>query len=218
MLERPDPKQLDRRASPRRSGTAAAAGVTVVVALTTLVVTRVAAGRVRTLSTSDSIRLPGMLTTTAPWPKNTARLSSRLELLGLPPVGSFEHVHVFLAIFVDGERVPVPANVGLATDAEAPLHVHVDETEIVHVESLLPFWRATLGQFFDVWGVRLSPSCIGGYCADGMASLHVFVNGRRFPAGPRLVPLSDHESIVVVFGSKDEMPARLPSFDWMQSE
>jgi hypothetical protein len=215
MLELPDPKEPpEGRASPRRPATATAAGVIVVLVLASLVVARVVAGRIRTLSASDSIRLPGMLTTTAPWPSNTARLGSRLERLGLPPVGSFEHLHVFLAIFVDGARVPVPANVGLAADAEAPLHVHVDEPAVVHVESLIPFWRATLGQFFDVWGVRLSPSCIGGYCADGMASLHVFVNGRRFAGGPRLVPLSDRESIVVVFGSTDEIPTPLPTFDW----
>jgi hypothetical protein len=44
----------------------------------------------------------------------------------------------------------------------SPIHTH-DTSGIVHIESptVRPF---TLGQFFDVWGVRFTSDCIGGDC------------------------------------------------------
>jgi hypothetical protein len=172
------------------------------------------ARRISTLSATESARLPGMLTTRAPWPGNTALLGERLDRLGLPPAGGIEHVHVFLAIFVDGRRVAIPANIGLTAATEAALHVHAGEPGIVHVESLVPFWRPTLGEFFDVWGVRLSSNCLGGYCSAGDARLVVFVDGKRVADDPRSVPLIDRTTITIAFGSPGNVPDPLPSYDW----
>jgi hypothetical protein len=186
----------------------------VVVVLLVLSAVRSLTANVSTLGADASERLPGMLTTRAPWPNNTAELRDRLSILGLPPVGGFQHIHAYLAIAIDGRRVPVPADIGLATNAESPLHVHEGEPGIVHVESWSTSWRATLGEFFDVWGVRLSPTCVGGYCADATRSLKVFVDGRPYPGDARSLPLADHEVVVVTFGTPDEIPSPLPTFDW----
>jgi hypothetical protein len=169
---------------------------------------------IATLPASASARLAGMLTTRAPWPNNTALLGDRLDRLGLPPVGGVEHTHTSLAIFVRGRRVAVPVGIGLSRAAEAPLHVHATEPGVIHVESLLPFWRATLGEFFDVWGVRLSSTCLGGYCARGGSRLDVFLDGHRFRGDARTLPLSDHADIVVVFGTPEQVPGELPAYDW----
>jgi hypothetical protein len=177
-------------------------------------VARSLTANVSTLSARSSVRLPGMLTSNAPWPNNTAELRDRLSILGLPPVGGFQHIHAYLAIVIDERRVPVPADIGLATNAESPLHVHEGEPGIIHVESWSTSWRATLGEFFDVWGVRLSPTCVGGYCDDGARSVRVFVDGRPYRGDPRSLPLDDHEVIVVTFGTPDEVPSPLPTFDW----
>jgi hypothetical protein len=56
------------------------------------------------------------------------------------------------------------------------------------------------------WGVRLSTSCVGGYCSGGGKQLRVYVDGRR-AASPRAVVLGNREEIVVVFGG----PAALRS-------
>jgi hypothetical protein len=167
-----------------------------------------------TLSAEASARLPGMLTTKAPWPNNTDRLAERLRALSLPPVGGIQHIHVYLAIVIDGRRVPVPADIGLGTNAESPLHVHEGEPGIIHVESWSTSWRATLGEFFDVWGVRLSSTCIGGYCDDGTRSLKAFVGGRPYAGDPRTLPLVDHEVVVLTDGTPGEVPSPLPTFDW----
>ncbi|MGZ4146658.1 MAG: hypothetical protein ACXVPL_03040 [Actinomycetota bacterium] len=179
-----------------------------------IAVARSLTANVSTLGVDASARLPGMLTSNAPWPNNTGRLRDRLSILGLPPVGGFQHIHAYLAIVIDGRRVPVPADIGLATNAESPLHVHEGEPGIIHVESWSTSWRATLGEFFDVWGVRLSSTCGGGDCAGATRSLKVFVDGRPHPGDPRNLPLADHEVIVVTFGTPDEIPSPLPTFDW----
>jgi hypothetical protein len=185
-----------------------------VVALLAISIVRSLTANVSTLSADASARLPGMLTSAAPWPSNTERLADRLKILGLPPVGGVQHIHVFLAIVIDGRRVEVPAGIGLATGAESPLHVHEGEPGIVHVESWSTSWRATLGEFFDVWGVRLSATCIGGYCDDETRSLDVFVDGRPYGGDPRTLPLVDHEVVVLTYGTDGEVPSPLPTFDW----
>jgi hypothetical protein len=185
-----------------------------VVALLAISILRSLTANGSTLSADASARLPGMLATDAPWPSNTARLADRLAVLGLPPVGGVQHIHAFLAIVVDGRRVPVPADIGLAADAESPLHVHEGEPGIVHVESWSTSWRATLGEFFDVWGVRLSATCIGGYCDDASRSLDVFVDGRPYAGDPRTLPLVDHEVVVLTYGTAGDVPSPLPTFDW----
>lgn len=186
----------------------------VIAAALTVAVVRTLVDPPITLSAAASARLPGMLTTRAAWPSNTAELRARLPLLDLGGVGGLRHIHVFLAIIIHGRRVPVPPDIGLAADAESPLHVHEGEAGIVHVESWDPFWRATLGEFFDAWGVRLFSKCIGGYCTTDADELRVFVGGTRYRGNPRTLPLTDHEDIVVAFGTEEEVPSPLPAFDW----
>jgi hypothetical protein len=195
----------------RRAGAIVAGFVIVFLAIA---VARSLTARISTLSAGASARLPGMLTTRAPWPNNTAALAERLDVLGLPAVGGLQHIHAFLAIVIEGERVPIPADIGLAPDAESPLHVHEGEPGVIHVESWSPFWHATLGEFFDVWGVRLTSTCVGGYCDDGAHTLEVFVDGRAYRGDPRTLGLVDHEDVVVTFGTPAEVPSPLPTYDW----
>ena len=89
------------------------------------------------------------------------------------------------------------------------LHTH-DTSGIIHVES--PVQRAyTLGQFFDVWGVRFSSTCIGGYCTSGNKLVRVFLSGKPYAGDPRGLLLKQHEEIVVTYGTKAELPTPIPS-------
>jgi hypothetical protein len=126
--------------------------------------------------------LPGILTGPAPWPANTEDLTARLSAIGLPalPAESFTlHIHQHLDLYVNGTKHVVPAQIGITTSPQvvfSPLHTH-DTRGIIHVEA--PTVRSfTLGEFFDVWGVRLTPTCIGGYCTQGDKTLRVYVDGQ----------------------------------------
>jgi hypothetical protein len=153
--------------------------------------------------------LPGMLLTEAPWPENTEQLGERLAVLDLPAEGVAQHLHVPLYVFVNGEAVTVPTNLGIAVDAVSPLHTH-DDLGTLHVESAA-VQDFTLGQAFDVWGVRLTSQCLGGYCESGDARLRVFSGGQETTGDPRDVVLEDVSAVVVTFGTEDDLPDPVPT-------
>ena len=199
-----------RRRSRRRLGVAAALAVLVAAGLVAAVAGRSGPERAPTAPGA----LPGLQTGPAPWGANTADLAARLRAIGLPPLspteGTAVHIHQHLDIYVDGRKVPVPALIGIDPAVGfAPLHVH-DTSGVIHVES--PTVRGyTLGQFFAVWGVRLTPSCLGGYCAGGDRRLRVYVDGTPRLGDPTTLTLEPHQEIVVAFGTAAQLPSPIPS-------
>jgi hypothetical protein len=192
----------------RRRQLAWIAGITVVVAAGVFVFTN------RNDSNTPSSALPGVLTTKAPWPANADQSAARATALGLPPEGTTLHEHANVQIFIHGEQQPVPANIGIS-DAGAiqSLHTHSDPG-VVHVESS-ESREFTLGEFFGVWGVRFTPSCLGAYCSDGDNRLQVFVDGNEVTDNLQDVQLDDQTVIVVTYGTAAELPDPIPStFDF----
>ncbi len=116
-----------------------------------------------------------------------------------------------------GDSQPVPTDIGIDTSDEpayvASLHTH-EESGTVHVESS-ESRTFTLGEFFDIWGIRLSPTCMGAYCNDEENQLQVFVDGQEVTESIREVSLDDLRVIVVTYGTADELPDPIPSsFDF----
>lgn len=171
------------------------------------------------------------LTTPAPWGLPTSALR-QIAFAGLTPVTGtlIRHDHVHLDVIVNGERITVPAGVGMAEPvdrgpgpcppppesrsigdcapghfftariATSPLHTHTS-SGIIHIES--DRRRAfTLGEFFDEWGVRFNSSCVGGYCDGNGKELRVFVDGKPISGDPRRVVLLDRQEIAIVFGGE----------------
>jgi len=69
----------------------------------------------------------------------------------------------------------------------------------------------TLGEFFAVWGVRFTPTCLGGYCAGGGRQLRVYVNGRPYQGDPTGLVLASHQELMVAFGTAAQLPSPIPS-------
>jgi hypothetical protein len=156
--------------------------------------------------------LPGVLTTLPPWPANGSKLQQRLRAIGLPALnaeGEVVHIHQHLDLFVDGEKVVVPANVGIGPAFISPLHTH-DETGILHVESPTASSYG-LGQFFAVWGVRLDRRCIGASCAGAGKQLRAWVDGTPVDADPTRIVLAEHQEIALAYGTPAQMPKPVPS-------
>src|SRR5262245_12635238 len=159
---------------------------------------------------SESGALPGMQTGAAPWLPEIKNLRARLKAINLPALGAEGealHIHQHLDIFVNGKPATVPAGIGINMDARfiAQRHPH-DVSGVIHVESdqVRDF---TLGQFFDVWGVRFTKDCIGGYCVKGADKLQVFSAGKAVNGDPRSLALSSHQVIAIVYGPVESMPA-----------
>ncbi|MGH2813503.1 MAG: hypothetical protein ACRDI1_12455 [Actinomycetota bacterium] len=159
--------------------------------------------------------LPGLQTGPSPWDPELSHLRARLKRIGFPTALTMEgddlHIHEHLDVFDHGQKVEVPENIGISQQEGflSPLHTH-DATGIIHIESFEQR-TFTLGEFFDVWGVRFSSTCIGGYCADGYNQLSVFVGGQHREGDPRSLGLAAHQQIVVAFGTDAELPNPIPA-------
>jgi hypothetical protein len=164
--------------------------------------------------------LPGVLTTAPPWPANNDvdKLQLRLRKIGLDPLtaeGQVVHIHQHLDIYVDGKKVTLPAQIGIASSGAflSDLHTH-DDTGVMHVESPTAS-SFSLGQFFAVWGVRLDANCIGSLCASGAKHLATWVDGSPVTGDPTRIVLAEHQEIVLAFGTSAQAPSPLPkSYDF----
>jgi hypothetical protein len=168
----------------------------------------------------DMTSLPGALKTPPPWPRNESQLQLRLRAIGLDPLtqeGQVVHIHQHLDIFVDGKAVEVPGDIGIGPQSAfiSDLHTHASYPPgIIHVESPTQA-QFTLGQFFAVWGVPLSASCIGSLCKKGAKSLRVFVNGKPVRADPTRIILAERQEIVLAYGTEAQLPSPVPAtYDW----
>lgn len=158
--------------------------------------------------------LQGIQTGNAPWGVQTETLRPRLEAIGLPALaeeGAVLHTHQHLDISINGAKLNIPTDIGINEEEKfiSQIHTH-DLTGIIHVES--PVVKDfTLGQFFDIWGVRFTDTCLGGYCAEEGKELKMYVNGQRADGNFRRRELKDHEEIVITYGSAQDEPSPIPS-------
>jgi hypothetical protein len=109
-------------------------------------------------------------------------------------------------VYVNGKRVPVPANIGIEPEATslAPLHTH-DASGVIHIESSEPY-AFTLGQFFTVWGVKLTNTQLGSYLTGNGNVLTVYANGTPVSDAAAYV-MKPHDDIVVGYGTPGSFPA-----------
>jgi hypothetical protein len=153
-------------------------------------------------------------TGTSSWPADPPGLQGRLEAAGLQVLnseGQIQHTHQHLDVYVDGAHVTVPAGIGIdaAAGIISPIHTH-DATGIIHVES--PTVRDfTLGQVFDVWGVKFDAHCLGETCDGNGRVLSVYANGQAVSGDPRALVLASHQEIVVAIGTAAQLPNPIPS-------
>lgn len=141
-------------------------------------------------------------TSMPPWPAPTdvpARAAS--AGLDLGPMGTAEHYHPQLRIFINGAEVPVPANIGVdpATGAMSAVHTH-EEDGTIHIEADTTGEVFTLGQLFTQWGVRLTPTQIGGARAAPGQAVTVTSDGNRVPGDPMKLRLRQEQKIELRLG------------------
>ncbi|MEV0095637.1 hypothetical protein [Streptomyces sp. NPDC050738] len=141
---------------------------------------------------ASAAALTVLLTGPGPCVPVTGDVASRVKAAGLTMLDEEAmamHIHPHLTVYVDGRRVPVPADVGIDRTGPkprySPLHTH-DRSGKLHVESAV--WRDfTLGQFLVEWGVR---------CSGGRAT----VDGVAFRGDPSRIVLHDKDDIKLFYG------------------
>jgi hypothetical protein len=115
------------------------------------------------------------------------------------------HIHPRLSIYVRGKEIPLPTNIGI--DPARPLalmaglHTH-DSSGVIHVENAAD---PTVGQFFAIWGVPLSPTEVGPYPAEGSRKVRMWVDGKPSRAFGDLV-LQDGQQVLITYGTAKQIP------------
>jgi hypothetical protein len=169
-----------------------------------------------------------------PAPPNPMELATQAGLVPENAERLEFHVHAHLDVFVNGQKVTVPAGLGIDitnpgvhefpdtpkgsgdiayggivpacnSACISPLHTH-DVTGILHTESATRKYN-TLGQLFTEWGVKLDENCVDTYCKPG-TDITVYVNGKPRSGDPRTIPLTNYEEIAIVIGTP---PQNIPS-------
>jgi len=121
------------------------------------------------------------------------------------------HIHVHLAIFVNGEEEQVPLGIGIgqpwqvAGSDEGPfvtdgacfywLHTHTEDG-VLHIESPIRR-RFTLGDFFAIWQMPLNQTQVG----PAQGQVISYVNGQISTTSPEDIPLLPHERIQLDVGA-----------------
>lgn len=148
-------------------------------------------------ATGGSVQLDG--SSKPPWPAPTdvpARVAA--AGLGLGPMGMAEHYHPELRILINGDQVPVAANIGVdpGSGAMSAVHTHASDGTI-HVEAGTAGEKFTLGQVFTEWGVALSRTQVGGVRAEAGQEVAVTSNGTPVTGDPMDLRLAPEQKIVV---------------------
>ncbi|NNN01490.1 MAG: hypothetical protein HKL86_06640 [Acidimicrobiaceae bacterium] len=123
------------------------------------------------------------------------------------------HIHVHIAIYVNGAMERLPAGIGITEPAVVSkystgefydvglydclywIHTHAADG-IVHVEAPVK-GLYTLGQFFDIWHQPLTTDQVG----PALGKVVVFENGKRLSGDPRLTALLPHGVIQIDVGT-----------------
>ncbi len=133
--------------------------------------------------------------------------------------GGALHIHQYLDLYVNGKQVTVSPGIGLVDSANClyPLHVHNGEPNVIHNESNQQNVSFTLGQFFDIWGVKLSSAQIGTYKVDSAHQLVIKLIDKSgavttYTGNPYDIALGDQETIYLLYNSPN-VPLK-PYTDW----
>jgi hypothetical protein len=157
-------------------------------------------------SSATSGTQAGVETGTAPWPPEYSFLAQRLGAFNFPQQTDFGyHVHAVLFVYVNGKKITVPANFGIDPQGRflAPVHTH-DTTGIIHMESAKPY-PFTLGEAFDIWGVKFSDTQLGAYQAGNGNVLQLWVNGKQV-SDPFNYKMKPHDVMIVGYGKPGSFP------------
>ena len=118
------------------------------------------------------------------------------------------HIHAHVSLYINGQAVPIPANMGIAGGPSNPtcfywLHTHSNDG-VLHMEAPKGF-AFTLKDLLDIWETKFSQL---GYPdqLDFTQGWQAYVNGKPFAGDFRTIPLKAHTLITLAYNSPGIKP------------
>lgn len=125
------------------------------------------------------------------------------------------HVHTHLSVFLDGEAISVPGQIGIVPQPAGGhcfynLHTH-DKSGKLHIEAAAP-GTFTLGQIFDIWGQPLQGDNFAGITGKPIVVYVTDAGVVTQATGEwRDIELTTHREITVQIGTAI---TEIPNFTW----
>jgi hypothetical protein len=114
------------------------------------------------------------------------------------------HIHAHLTMYINGQALPLPAQIGIAGDQSCLywLHTH-DTTGVIHIEAPANH-SFTLGNFLDEWST-VFPTL--GYPSQlDQSGWQVYVNGKPYTGDLHKIPLAAHTLVTLMYNSPNAVP------------
>jgi hypothetical protein len=134
--------------------------------------------------------------------KNAALLamsSRELALHQTTDMATQYHIHPELKIFINGDQVVIPQDMGVTATGMTSIHTH-EEPGVIHVEA--PIAKDfELGDFFAVWEKDFSSAKLLDATVDSTHEIVMTVNGVKVDTYERTI-LRDKDQIVISYQTK----------------
>ena len=123
--------------------------------------------------------------------------------------GAF-HIHAHLSMYIDGQPVQIPQNMGIASDNSCLYWLHTHDTSgVIHIEAPANH-SFTLGNFFDEWANQFSslnyPSQLD------LSGWTAYVDGKLYTGDFHKIPLGAHTLITLAYNTPN--PKVDPTYNW----
>ena len=108
------------------------------------------------------------------------------------------HWHPKVSISIKGEKITVPAGIGIGA-VHSPMHTH-EADGTIHVEygGVVRQYDITLGKFFNTWGKDFSSTSIMNNTSGDGGVLRMTVNGENNTEFENY-PMKDGDKIEIIF-------------------
>jgi hypothetical protein len=121
------------------------------------------------------------------------------------------HIHAHLTIYINGKRVTIPRNIGIASDGSCFywMHTHTDDG-IIHIEALQKLHNLALDDFLTIWhngfvNLNFPPEL------SQSTGWKIYMNGQPFAQAVTSplnteVPLASHDIVTLEYGTPNPKP------------
>ena len=115
------------------------------------------------------------------------------------------HIHAHVTMYINGQKVPVPAQVGIAPDGSCLywLHTHANDG-VIHIEAPNGV-SITLKNFLDIWRLHFQQLSYPSEL-NQTTGWQVYVAGKPFTGDLRAIPLQSHTLITLAYNSPGVQP------------
>ncbi|GAC1448131.1 MAG: hypothetical protein PVSMB5_34530 [Ktedonobacteraceae bacterium] len=114
------------------------------------------------------------------------------------------HIHAHLTMYINGQVVPLPAQIGIAKDQSCLYWLHTHDTSgVIHMEA--PAHHSfTLGNFLNEWSTQF-PTLNYPPQLDQIG-WQAYVDGKPYNGDFHKIPLQAHTLITLVYNSPQAVP------------